>query len=178
MLSVVSDHRHTLLALGLVPLPLLSSSFLSSQLYRPAGSKFKLYSKNGQHLKQKQLVNPNAKPKAQLQLHFKMVPNASLAKKGPNFGHVAKKGAVFWSHIPEGNPVCLMVTGANPEIGRRREWRLLFSHLSLSLSSYRPLSHTLMSSGPERVTTSPLSVNSLCSAFTSFYCWTSCHRSY
>ena len=31
----------------------------------------------------------------------------------------------------------------------------------LSLSSYRPLSHTLMSSGPERVTTSPPSVNSL-----------------
>ena len=140
MLSVVIDHRHTLLALGLLPLPLLLSS---SQLYRPAGSKFKLYSKNGQHLKQKQLVNPNAKPKAQLQLHFKMVPNASLAKKGPNFGHVAKKGAVFWSHIPEGNPVCLMVTGANPEIGRRREWRLLFSHLSLSLfiSATFPHSH-------------------------------------
>ena len=142
MLSVVSDHRHTLLALGLLPLPLLLSSFLSSQLYRPAGSKFKLYSKNGQHLKQKQLVNPNAKPKAQLQLHFKMVPNASLAKKGPNFGHVAKKGAVFWSHIPEGNPVCLMVTGANPEIGRRREWRLLFSHLSLSLFISATFSHS------------------------------------
>ena len=62
-----------------------------------------------------------------------MVPNSSVAKKGPNFSHVAKKGAVFWSHIPEGNPVCLMVTGANLESGRRREWRLLFSHLSLSL---------------------------------------------
>ena len=63
------------------------------------------------------------------QLHFRMVPTTSVAKKEPTFGHVAKKGPSFWSQIPEGSPVRLRVTGANAE--NRREWRLLFSHLSL-----------------------------------------------
>ena len=85
---------------------------------------------SGNAVKNKQqLLNSNATLTQLKQLYFTMVSTKAVAKKGPTFGHVAKKGPTFWSKIPEGSAVRLRVTRANPK--NRREWRLLFSHLSL-----------------------------------------------
>ena len=131
-----------------------------------------------------QLVNPNAKSSNSYILRwFQMRP---WPKKGQPMVTWPKKGARLLvtnsrrqSRVREG------------ERGKSWEWKeerveiALFSPLSHSSHSYHPLSHTLMSSGsplsPDRMTTSDLAPShpvSHYSAFSSLYCWTSCHTSY